>query len=418
MKKINIKRSIELASLAVSSLGLSLIGFASSVHAAGATYYWAGQGSPLAGTSTGQHDIGAASPATGEYLARTQADITLAANWSNSATTYDNSNINSGFQNGAQLVFDVTGPTLDTTGTFTGTNVPVGIELKSGSVSINAAGSTSFNMAAGAVVKADTASAALVIGGLTDAGSITLNVPAVMTTLATNPNLTGPVTIEYTGANQPSSQTILAPSDIKNLIPSGYTTVEFGPSYGINMAAGGSLGLGWTVQADTGSVVELAGSVPNSANFSKGTNYVESFVGNGGQFQVSSTVSNSTATLSSLSLLANSYVLIPDGTNTLAATAFTPGSFSLVATVPGNNGKYPTSGTGSGSGSGSSTGSGSSSGTGSGSSSTTTTAKTPDTGFAQLVNHPALALVITTVGSLGLLAAARYTKKNGFKLSR
>jgi len=90
----------------------------------------------------------------------------------------------------------------------------------------------------------------------------------------------------------------------------------------------------------------------------------------------------------------------------------------LVATVPGNNGKYPTSGTGSGSGSGSSTGSGSSSGTGSGSSSTTTTAKTPDTGFAQLVNHPALALAVTTVGSLGLLAAARYTKKNGFKLSR
>ena len=417
MKKVNIKRSIELASLAVSSLGLSLIGFASSVHAAGATYYWAGQGSPLAGTSTGQHDIGVASPATGEYLAHTQADITLTANWSNSSSTYDNSNINAGFQNGAQLVFNVTG-SLITSGTFSGTNVPTGIELKSGSVSINAAGSTSFNMAAGAVVKADTASAALVIGGLTDAGSITLNVPAVMTTLATNPNLTGPVTIEYTGANQPSSQTILAPSDIKNLIPSGYTTVEFGPSYGINMAAGGSLGLGWTVQADTGSVVELAGSVPNSANFSKGTNYVESFVGNGGQFQVSSTVSNSTATLSSLSLLANSYVLIPDGTNTLAATAFTPGSFSLVATVPGNNGKYPTSGTGSGSGSGSSTGSGSSSGTGSGSSSTTTTAKTPDTGFAQLVNHPALALAVTTVGSLGLLAAARYTKKNGFKLSR
>ena len=415
MKKINIKRSIELASLAVSSLGLSLIGFASSVHAAGATYYWAGKGSPLAGTSTGQHDIGVpavgSSVATGEYLAGTQADITLAANWSNSSSTYDNSNINSGFQNGAQLVFDVTG-SLVTSGTFSGTNVPAGIELKSGSVSINAAGSTSFNMAAGAVVKADTASAALVIGGLTDAGSITLNVPDVMTTLATNPNLTGPVTIEYTGANQPSSQTILAPSDIKNLIPTGYTTVEFGPSYGINMAAGGSLGLGWTVQADTGSVVELAGSVPNSANFSKGTNYVESFVGNGGQFIVTSSVSNSTATLSSLSLLANSYVLIPDGTNTLAATAFTPGSFSLVATVPGNNGKYPTSGTGS------SSGSGSSSGTGSGSSSTTTTAKTPDTGFAQLVNHPALALVITTVGSLGLLAAARYTKKNGFKLSR
>ncbi len=406
MKKVNIKRSIEIASLAISSLGLSLIGFASSVHAAGTTYYWAGNSSSLAGTGTGLN----ASPSL---------DLTAASNWSNSATTYDNSNINTGFQDGSYLVFNVTG-SITTTGTFTGTDVPAGIELKSGTVTINETGASSFNMAPGAIVKSDTASASLVIGGLTDAGSVTLNVPDVMTTLATSPNLTGPITIEYTGANQPSSQTILTPANINKLIPTGYTTVEFGPSYGIDMAGTGAstyIQLGWTIQADTGSIVKLAGSVPNSTNFSKGTNYVQSYIGNGGQFQVKSDVSNSTATLSSLSLLANSYVLIPDGTNTLAATAFTPGSFSLVATVPGNNGNYPTSGTGSGSGSGSSTGSGSSSGTGS-SSSSTTTAKTPDTGFAQLVNHPALALAITTVGSLGLLAAARYTKKNGFKLSR
>ena len=158
MKKVNIKRSIEIASLAISSLGLSLIGFASSVHAAGTTYYWAGNSSNLAGDGTGLN-------------ASHSLDLTATSNWSNSATTYDNSNINTGFQNGSYLVFNVTG-SITTTGTFTGTNVPAGIELKSGDVTINASGG-SFNMAPGAIVKSDTASASLEIGGLTDALHLT-----------------------------------------------------------------------------------------------------------------------------------------------------------------------------------------------------------------------------------------------------
>ena len=411
MKKVNIKRSIELASLAISSLGLSLIGFASSVHAASTTYYWAGTSSGLAGSGTGQN-----SAATG--------DITTTTNWSNSSSTYDNSSINAGFQNAANLVFNVGSATLSTTGTFSGANPPAGVELVSGNVTINSAGTTPFNLSAGGVIKADTAATTLIIGGLTDSGAITFDVPDVTTTVGAFSNITGPLVIKYTGSNQPSTPTMLSPTNVRTVMNSAvplsasYIAVEFGASYGLNMAGGGSLGLGWTIQADTGSIVALVGTVPNTGNFNKGTNYVESFIGKGGQFKVTSSVAHSTTTLSSLVLSANSYVLIPDATNTLAATVFTPGTFSLLATTPGNNGTFPTTSTATSTSTSTSTGTSSSSGSGSGSSSTTTTAKTPDTGFAQLVNHPALALAITTVGSLGLLAAARYTKKNGFKISR
>jgi hypothetical protein len=172
-----------------------------------------------------------------------------------------------------------------------------------------------------------------------------------------------------------------------------------------------TLGGNYSVSASTNGTIFLQGQTVNSGN-PNGKLYSEAYTLNGGLIMVN----GGTAQVSSLTLNGNSYVGVSLPTDVLKAQTFTPNGFTISHYIVSDQGSFPTSSTGTGSGSGSGSGTGSGSGSGSGSSTSTTTAKTPDTGFAQLVNHPMIALVVTVAGSMGLLVAARYTKKNGFKL--
>ena len=399
MKKINIKRSVELASLAVSSLGLSLIGFASSVHAAGTTYYWAGYDSPI--TDHGATPV-------------TSADVNISnpVNWSSSNSSY--APASTGFENGATLIFNATGTTssapLVTSGVL---NLPNTIEVSAGYVHLVDTASSAINMAPGGKIKADNPlTTGLVIDYANDTGALTLDgfvtsgvgtYYGPMLKNAGNSGVNGPLNLLYS-----SGTTVLSMNNPYYI--STDVTAILGTAGVVNVGAyveldlmSSTLGGNYSVSASTNGTIFLQGQTVNSGN-PNGKLYSEAYTLNGGLIMVN----GGTAQVSSLTLNGNSYVEVSLPTDALKAQTFTANGFTLSHYVVSDQGSFPTSSTGTGSGSGS----------GSGSSTSTTTAKTPDTGFAQLVNHPMIALVVTVAGSMGLLVAARYTKKNGFKLSR
>lgn len=277
-----------------------------------------------------------------------------------------------------------------------------GIEVVSGGITLSQP--TTWDFAPGATLLVDTPSTATnylhITGGLRDSGALTLDgfdarVPANL--LTANPgDVVGPLTLTVSdagvttgGSGAASSSSYVWDGTELAALMNSPAQVNFGTNTGLNLLASDlSPGTGWTLQADPGGTITLTGGSGS------GTNYAESFVGNGGTFAVVS--GSGTATVASMTLTANSFADVVGATDVLAATTFTPNSFSFAYPAassdqgffPPNLPASPSSGNGS----------------------STTDAGAPDTGFALVRARLVPALVSTLFAAAVLIAVARKLK--------